>query len=262
MSNELANHVRRTIGFKGMSGLHHRRSPNLRRWLPVALLALLSTGCSTNSEVHSTSIADPTTTTIPEQASETTASTVVQSNNVTPTSLGPDSSAVVPTTTAAISVSPTTTIVASTVVETTTTVKLSGTPNISVSPSSGLAKSGTRVVVRGTGFDVSKGIYVIVCNQAAWTDARRCVGGVNIDGASPVSEWVSSNPPGYAKGLTVPFAPDGSFTVTLLVRATDEATNLIDCSKEQCGVVTFADHTRRDDRSQDVFVPINFGSGS
>ena len=100
---------------------------------------------------------------------------------------------------------------------------------------------------------------MIVCNQAAWTDARRCVGGVNIDGSSPVSEWVSTNPPGYAKGLTVPFAADGSFTVTLLVRANGD---LIDCTKEQCGVVTFADHTRREDRSQDVFAPIEFAPGS
>jgi hypothetical protein len=115
------------------------------------------------------------------------------------------------------------------------------------------------VTVRGTGYDVTKGVYVIVCNQAAWTDARRCVGGVNIDGSSPVSEWVSTTPPAYAKGLTVPFASDGSFSVTLLARAIGDA---IDCTKEQCGVVTFADHTRRDDRSQDVFVPITFKSGS
>jgi len=128
-----------------------------------------------------------------------------------------------------------------------------------LSQSTGLSSQGTRITVRGTGFDASKGVYVIVCNQAAWTDARRCVGGVNIDGSSPVSEWISSNPPAYAKGLTVPFATDGSFTITLLVRANGDA---IDCSKEPCGVVSFADHTRRDDRSQDVFVPISFAGGS
>ena len=115
--------------------------------------------------------------------------------------------------------------------------------------------------MRGSGFDVTKGVYVIVCNQAAWTVARRCIGGVNLDGSSPVSVWVSTNPPAYAKGLTVPFAADGSFVVTLLVRAIDEVTKL-DCSKQQCGVVAFADHTRRDDRSQDVFAPINCASDS
>lgn len=104
---------------------------------------------------------------------------------------------------------------------------------------------------------MTKGVYVSVCNQAAWTASRRCVGGINLDGSSPLSEWVSSNPPGYAKGLTVPFAPDGSFAITLLVRAIGDN---IDCTKEQCGVVSYADHTRRDDRSQDVFVPISFAS--
>jgi len=128
-----------------------------------------------------------------------------------------------------------------------------------LSQSSGLSPSGTRITVRGTGYDVSKGIYIIVCNQAAWTESRRCVGGVNIDGSSPVSEWISTNPPAYAKGLTVPFAADGSFSVTLLARAIGDA---IDCTKEACGVVSFADHTRRDDRSQDVFVPITFTGGS
>jgi hypothetical protein len=127
-----------------------------------------------------------------------------------------------------------------------------------VSQTSGLNPKGTTVTVRGTGFDVSKGVYVFVCNQARWDANRRCVGGMNLDGSSPLSQWISSNPPGYATGLTVPFKPNGSFVVPLLVRAVDDTTNLIDCTKEQCGIVAFADHTRRDDRSQDVFVPISF----
>jgi hypothetical protein len=131
-----------------------------------------------------------------------------------------------------------------------------------VSQTTGLDPKGTIVTVRGTGFDVSKGVYVFVCNQAVWNSNRRCVGGVNVDGSSPLSQWVSSNPPGYAIGLTVPFVADGSFVVPLLVRATDDSTSLIDCTKERCGIVAFADHTRREDRSQDVFVPISFNAGS
>ncbi len=135
-------------------------------------------------------------------------------------------------------------------------------PRLSVSQTIGLDPKGTTVTVRGSGFDVTKGVYVFVCNQAEWNSARRCVGGVNVDGSSPLSQWVSSNPPGYAIGLTVPFVADGSFVVPLLVRATDDSTSLIDCTKERCGIVAFADHTRRDDRSQDVFVPISFNAGS
>jgi hypothetical protein len=134
-------------------------------------------------------------------------------------------------------------------------------PKITVSQTSGLDPKGGLVTVRGSGFDVTKGVYVFVCNQATWNAARRCVGGINLDGSSPLSQWISSNPPGYAIGLTVPFAVDGTFVVPLFVRATDESTNLIDCTKQQCGIVTFADHTRRDDRSQDVFVPISFSNG-
>jgi hypothetical protein len=114
------------------------------------------------------------------------------------------------------------------------------------------------ITVRGSGFDPNKGVYVFVCNQAAWTASRRCIGGVNVDGSSPLSQWISSNPPGYAIGLTFPYESGGTFVVPLLVRAVDATTNLIDCSKERCGVVAFADHTRREDRSQDVFVPITF----
>jgi hypothetical protein len=134
-------------------------------------------------------------------------------------------------------------------------------PKITVSQTSGLDPKGGLVTVRGSGFDVTKGVYVFVCNQATWNAARRCIGGINLDGSSPLSQWISSNPPGYAIGLTVPFAADGTFVVPLFVRAVDESTNLIDCTKQQCGIVTFADHTRRDDRSQDVFVPISFTNG-
>jgi hypothetical protein len=135
-------------------------------------------------------------------------------------------------------------------------------PRLVLSQADGLDPKGTLITVSGSGFDTSKGVYVFVCNQATWNAKRRCIGGINMDGESPLSQWISSNPPGYAKGLTIEFGTDGSFAVPLLVRAIDESTSLIDCSKEQCGVVAFADHTRRDDRSQDVFVPISFASSN
>jgi hypothetical protein len=111
------------------------------------------------------------------------------------------------------------------------------------------------VTVRGSGFDVSKGIYVAVCNQPQVL-GRRCVGGVNIDGSSPQSIWISSNPPGYAAGLPIPYGDGGVFFVTLLAKAVSPN---IDCTRESCGIVAFADHTRSDDRTQDVFIPVTFG---
>jgi len=124
-----------------------------------------------------------------------------------------------------------------------------------VSATSRLNPDGENVTVRGSGFDVSKGIYVAVCNQPQVL-GRRCVGGINIDGSSPQSIWISSNPPGYAAGLPIPFGDGGVFSVTLLVKAVSPN---IDCTRESCGIVAFADHTRSDDRSQDVFIPVTFG---
>lgn len=130
-------------------------------------------------------------------------------------------------------------------------------PKLVVSQTNGLNPNGTSVTVRGTGFDVSKGVYVIVCSQAAPGPQATCIGGVNLDGSAPSSVWVSSNPPNYAIGLTTPFQPDGSFTVDLVVIAKSGA---LDCTVIKCGVVTRSDHLRYTDRTQDVFVPISFSN--
>ena len=273
MTNKHAN-TRRNIASQGTSRTFASPSPVVRRRLlrlAPALLVLLGAcgGASiddgapaqTTGPASPGTTLDATATTVDNtQPVETTAPTQTTQSPSATTTVAPSGDApitVAPSTVASTTVAPNT--VAPSTVAPTTMNRTVGTPRLSVSPSSGLDGAGTRVTVRGTGYDIAKGVYVIVCNQAAWTDVRRCVGGVNIDGSSPVSEWVSSNPPAYAKGLTVPFANDGSFSITLVVRAIGDA---IDCTKEQCGVVTFADHTRRDDRSQDVFVPITFKSGS
>ena len=271
MTNEHAN-TRRNIASQGTSRASTRQSPVVRRALlrlvPAAVMLLGACGGASSSD------SEPTrpSTVVAQSAAPTTSDST---NDATSTTLDVASTTMQPAVDTTQSVAPTTTVsgrpvsttvatmtsnaaAAPTTIAPTTTSRVVGSPRLAVSQASGLDAAGTRVTVRGTGYDVAKGVYVIVCNQAAWTDSRRCVGGVNIDGSSPVSEWVSSNPPGYAKGLTVPFANDGSFSITLLVRAIGDA---IDCTKEQCGVVTFADHTRRDDRSQDAFVPISFKSG-
>ena len=139
----------------------------------------------------------------------------------------------------------------------TTTAVVANRPILSVSQTNNLNPNGTSVTVRGTGYDVNKGVYVIVCTQAAPGPQATCIGGVNIDGSSPSSVWVSSNPPNYAIGLTTPFSLDGSFTVELVVVAKSGALN---CTVLKCGVVTRSDHLRYSDRTQDVFVPISFSN--
>jgi len=140
---------------------------------------------------------------------------------------------------------------------TTTTVASTSRPKLSVSQTTNLNPNGTSVTVRGSGYDIAKGVYVIVCTQAAPGAQSTCVGGVNIDGSSPSSVWVSSNPPSYAIGLTTDYQPDGSFNIVLRVVA---KSGELDCTLVKCGVVTRSDHLRYTDRTQDVFVPITFST--
>jgi hypothetical protein len=138
-----------------------------------------------------------------------------------------------------------------------TTAAFTSRPKLSVSQTNNLDPSGTRVTVQGTGYDIRKGVYVTVCTQAAPGPQATCIGGVNIDGSSASSVWVSSNPPGYAVGLTTSFLPDGSFTVELVIVA---KSGTLDCTAIKCGVITRSDHLRYTDRTQDVFVPITFSN--
>ena len=200
-------------------------------------------------------------------ASETFVTTVTKVTKVTTTveaetSVTPVATAVTTTVLAIETVSSSTTVATTTSssvvkVAPTTTVVAASRPKLSVSQTNSLNPNGTSVTVRGTGYDVNKGVYVIVCTQAAPGPQATCIGGINIDGSSSSSVWVSSNPPNYAVGLTTPFSPDGSFTVELVVVAKSGA---LDCTALKCGVVTRSDHLRYTDRTQDVFVPISFSN--
>jgi hypothetical protein len=133
-------------------------------------------------------------------------------------------------------------------------------PAISVSQHTGLAPAGETITVSGSGFDITKGIYVAVCvDNGPGQVPTPCLGGADTSGGSGGSAWVSSNPPNYGTGLATPYGPGGSFTVTLSVVAADPVTGT-DCTKVACAVVTRADHTRTADRSQDARVPLTFGS--
>ncbi|WP_444962667.1 cell wall protein [Nocardiopsis sp. M1B1] len=142
-----------------------------------------------------------------------------------------------------------------------------GDPTLSVSKTSGLDPEGETVTVTGSGYDTAKGIYVALCDTSgAGPDQAPspCIGGVDMEGSSGASVWVSSNPPPYGEGLAVPYSgggADGGFSVELRVRASDENTDCADPGTE-CAVVTRNDHTRSSDRGQDVFVPVSFGGGS
>ena len=212
------------------------------------LLAVVISSCTSSS---STSNSEGEISTTTSSVTSTTEG-VIESTTVATTGAGSQASS---TTSIATVTSGNSGTVSSSAVPATTTSVAVNRPKLSVSQTTNLNPSGTSVTVRGTGFDVSKGVYVIVCSQAAPGPQATCIGGVNIDGSSSSSVWVSSNPPNYAVGLTTPFQPDGSFIVELVIVGKSGA---LDCTAIKCGVVTRSDHLRYTDRTQDVFVPISF----
>ncbi|RIQ23706.1 hypothetical protein, partial [Jiangella rhizosphaerae] len=139
---------------------------------------------------------------------------------------------------------------------------------ITVSKVDGLDPAGETITVHGEGYDLTKGIYVVVCvNNGAGQQPTPCLGGADMEGGGGTSAWISSNPPSYGEGLATPFEEvggKGSFDVQLSVVASDEFTDCLDPAQAPngCVVGTRADHTRTADRSADVLLPITFaGAG-
>lgn len=134
---------------------------------------------------------------------------------------------------------------------------------VTVTRSTDLDPAGTELTVTGTGFDETIGIYVAVCVDQG-EDARPtpCLGGVDMTGGSGASGWISSNPPPYGRDLAIPFGAGGSFELTTTVVAQDTLTDCLDAAKapDGCVLATFADHTRLQDRSADVRVPLTFST--
>ena len=213
-------------------------------------MTVLIGGCSSATQTTQTAQ-----TTVATSSSTSTASSVGSATTTSAASTSPTESLPVVATTGTTLVLPSVPQKqVSTSVSNQTTI---GRPKLTVSQTTNLNPNGTSVTVRGSGYDITKGVYVIVCTQAAPGPQSTCVGGINIDGSSPSSVWVSSNPPSYAIGLTTEFQPDGSFSIVLLVVAKSGA---LDCTVVKCGVVTRSDHLRYTDRTQDVFVPITFNT--
>ena len=117
-------------------------------------------------------------------------------------------------------------------------------------------KSGEIVSVKGKGFDTKVGIYVEMCQTVpTGTLPQVCGGGVNMSGAGAASFWISSNPPSYGKNLAIPFKTGGTFSVGLQVQP---LIGKVDCRKTSCAIYVRADHTRTQDRTHDIKIPITF----
>ena len=117
-------------------------------------------------------------------------------------------------------------------------------------------KGGQLIEVSGKGFDTKVGIYVEMCQVVpAGTLPTTCGGGVNLSGSGAASFWISSNPPSYGRNLAIPYKVGGVFSVGLKVQ---HLIGKVDCRKEQCAIYIRADHTRTQDRTHDIKLPISF----
>lgn len=117
-------------------------------------------------------------------------------------------------------------------------------------------KTGQTVTVTGKNFDKTVGIYVELCQIVpGGTLPTVCGGGVNMSGGGAASYWISSNPPSYGRNLAIPFKSGGSFSVGLKVQP---KIGKIDCHKVACAIYVRADHTRTQDRTHDLKIPVTF----
>ena len=115
-------------------------------------------------------------------------------------------------------------------------------------------KSGSVVIVSGTHFDETVGIYLGFCVvPKKGTTPTPCGGGINKAGIGDASYWISSNPPPYGVGLAKEFLPGGRFKESIKI---SRMIGKFDCTKVKCAVTVRADHLRSQDRSYDLFIPV------
>ncbi len=127
---------------------------------------------------------------------------------------------------------------------------------VTVMQTKDLDPKGQSVVVRGQRFDPRVGVYVALCVVPPSGQAPTpCGGGVDLEGASGASAWISSNPPPYARSLVQPFNKQGGFRAAITVASKIGDT---DCRQVQCAITVRADHLRSRDRSHDVIIPVTF----
>ena len=114
------------------------------------------------------------------------------------------------------------------------------------------------LTVTGKGYNKNVGIYVAFCViPAKGKKPDHCSGGINLDGTSKGSVWISSNPPWYIpSSLLTAFSKGGTFKVQ--VTAALHIDDKTDCKVVKCGVITRADHTHSNYRKADVLIPLKF----
>lgn len=133
---------------------------------------------------------------------------------------------------------------------------ITGSYGESLTSSTIKVSNNSQITITGKRFDESIGIYLSYCVvPKSGQLPTPCGGGVNKEGIGEASYWISSNPPPYGIGLAEPFKPGGRFSYKIKVT---QKIGKFDCKKVKCAVTVRADHLRSEDRSYDLFIPVNF----
>lgn len=128
----------------------------------------------------------------------------------------------------------------------TTAMPASAAGTVTLSKSADLTDAET-ITVSGSGFDSTRGIYVMFCQQTSERPA-----GADCSGAQ---QWISDSDLAQGADGTVRWSGPGSFSVSLSVSQT---WGTVDCKAVTCGVVTRNDHMDRGLTDQDTFTPVSF----
>lgn len=130
-----------------------------------------------------------------------------------------------------------------------------GARSLTVSSTDDLDPAGATVTVSGEGFDPDAGIYVALCAVPEPDQTPGpCTAGTG------ASAWLSSSPPDYSADLARPFDDSGEFEVELTIPASIDAET--DCRDVACAITTRRDDTAIDDRTADLFLPVQFAAQS
>jgi len=128
---------------------------------------------------------------------------------------------------------------------------------------------GERLIVSGTGYDATRGIYVAICviPDSPTVKPGPCIGGVPDQEQEQVAEgtvqfapsnWINDDWAWKLFGARgYDDVADGTFTA--YVEIGDPKGEGFDCTTQKCGIFTRNDHTALSDRVQDLYVPVGFG---
>lgn len=127
---------------------------------------------------------------------------------------------------------------------------------------------GEKLVVSGTGYDPSRGIYVALCKipESAAKKPGPCIGGVPETEGEAVeagsvqyapSNWINDD---WAWKLFGARSYDdlSAGTFTAYIEVGNPVDEQLDCTADRCGLYTRNDHTALADRVQDLYIPVGF----